>query len=423
MEILARGAHGVIYTVDDNTVLKQAIIRNRGLYSAPLSELDILRQTQDHPGFIRLKSYTFEKTKLPHIEIREHESLDHLCLYLEKAESDLSGQLDKLGSLNLEEVYKMSSQLLGALEYLHEQVGYLHLDLHPGNVLYCKDERYALCDFGLSRPRRNNLRSDAILGIHDYQAPEMILSENLIDKSDLWSLGCCCYLAYTGEDLMNYFIPSKSDDIDRRDVVSKIEQDIKKILDVRIPDKDFRNFLSSILVVDPDGRSTIKEALEHPFIKRYRNQSPLPIKKSSTMKISLIPTRILDQMIVIDQSCNIPLSSRYRYLFMALSLILRLPSQLQLKVVYDMCMYLAMKYQMIGYYVPEDLIFEHCDETREAYAYICTKLDRVYEDNIETYWNYHNNDINDIMFDRIMKVLRNQQSSISISELYIKVHG
>ena len=82
-----------------------------------------------------------------------------------------------------------------------------------------------------------------------------------------------------------------------------------------------------------------------------------------------------------------------------------------------------MKYQMIGYYVPEDLIFEHCDETREAYAYICTKLDRVYEDNIETYWNYHNNDINDIMFDRIMKVLRNQQSSISISELYIKVHG
>ncbi len=85
-----------------------------------------------------------------------------------------------------------------ALTHLHSG-GLMHMDLTPGNVLACADDRVSLLDFGLSRLRRQVSADANIAGSPLYMAPEQLLRKAPTPAVDLYALGILLFMALTGE--------------------------------------------------------------------------------------------------------------------------------------------------------------------------------------------------------------------------------
>jgi hypothetical protein len=87
------------------------------------------------------------------------------------------------------------SQMASALEVVHE-VGVLHRDLKPGNIMLRADNSLAIIDFGLAK--QSDLKTEItgtgeIFGTPYYMSPEQGHGQDLDVRSDIYSLGVIFY--------------------------------------------------------------------------------------------------------------------------------------------------------------------------------------------------------------------------------------
>jgi predicted Ser/Thr protein kinase len=92
-------------------------------------------------------------------------------------------------------------QTASALAKVHE-VGILHRDLKPGNIMLRRDNSIALIDFGLAKRMRLEMAmtdSGEIFGTPYYMSPEQGHGNGIDLRSDVYSLGVIFYEMLTGK--------------------------------------------------------------------------------------------------------------------------------------------------------------------------------------------------------------------------------
>jgi tetratricopeptide (TPR) repeat protein len=104
------------------------------------------------------------------------------------------------GPLPLAEALRMALQLARALRAAHD-VGVVHRDVKPANVLIRRDGRVKLTDFGLARaPNEAPLENGwEVVGTPLYMAPEQALGGEVGPAADQYALGALLFHALRGE--------------------------------------------------------------------------------------------------------------------------------------------------------------------------------------------------------------------------------
>jgi len=103
------------------------------------------------------------------------------------------------GPLAVGEALRVAAALAAALGALHE-LGIVHRDVKPGNVLFNEHDEVLLTDFGVAKlVNQDTTQSGHLLGTPAYLAPEQIRGEPVDYRTDLWSLGVTLYQMLAGQ--------------------------------------------------------------------------------------------------------------------------------------------------------------------------------------------------------------------------------
>jgi eukaryotic-like serine/threonine-protein kinase len=111
--------------------------------------------------------------------------------------------LGRSPQLSIADTLRIGCELLDALDHAH-QLGIVHRDVKPENVLISIDRGAVLLDFGIARAIITSgtdaiTRTGITVGSSAYMSPEQINAEKDIDgRSDLYSLGCVLFECLAG---------------------------------------------------------------------------------------------------------------------------------------------------------------------------------------------------------------------------------
>jgi serine/threonine-protein kinase len=96
------------------------------------------------------------------------------------------------------EVTRIAVDVCAALKLAHDH-GIYHRDVKPANLLYTRDEKVKLLDFGIAKVFGNtSVTTGSVMGTADYMAPEQAEGKPVGPRTDLYSLGAVMYALLSG---------------------------------------------------------------------------------------------------------------------------------------------------------------------------------------------------------------------------------
>ncbi|HEV7626111.1 MAG TPA: protein kinase [Streptomyces sp.] len=105
------------------------------------------------------------------------------------------------GAMPAEKALKITGDVLAALDVSHE-MGLVHRDIKPGNVMMTKRSVVKVMDFGIARAMQSGVTSmtqtGMVVGTPQYLSPEQALGRGVDARSDLYSVGIMLFELLTG---------------------------------------------------------------------------------------------------------------------------------------------------------------------------------------------------------------------------------
>lgn len=307
MEKIGEGTYGVVYKALDLSTPDQRIValkkirleaEDEGVPSTAIREISLLKEMND-PNIVRLFNIVHADGHKLYL-VFEYLDMD-LKKYMEALpvsqggrgkplpEGVMNGRNGHMG-LGPDMVKKFTLQLLEGTRYCHAH-RVLHRDLKPQNLLIDKEGNLKLADFGLARafgvPLRTYTHEVVTLW---YRAPEILLGGRQYSTGvDMWSVGCIFAEMATRKPLFPgdseideifkiFRILGTPTEADWPGVTSfpdfkssfpkwerKQDDEMVNADGVKILGENGLDLLESMLVYDPAGRISAKQAVHHPY--------------------------------------------------------------------------------------------------------------------------------------------------------------
>jgi eukaryotic-like serine/threonine-protein kinase len=204
LEPLGQGARSAIYAV--------SCPQTRQLYAAKY----VVRENEKDTRFFEQLENEFEITRqFKHPGLRRSINLKTNKTLFRKTQEALlvmelfdGTQLDAALPPGVAATVKQFADVASALAALHE-LGYVHCDLKPNNILVGHDGQIKIIDFGQTCPV--GTKKERIQGTPDYIAPEQVKREPVSFCTDVFNFGATMYWALSGKKLPTLITLSKGE--------------------------------------------------------------------------------------------------------------------------------------------------------------------------------------------------------------------
>lgn len=198
---------------------------------------------------------------------------EEIFIVMQLAEGgELFDRIIKRGKFTEKDAAGVIAQVITAIIYMHDK-GYVHRDIKPENILFDNnndDSKIYITDFGLSREIEEKMLTNC--GTVDYSAPELLKSKltkcGYGPEVDNWSIGVVAYILLCG------YPPFYSSSQDDGEIKKQIMAGTYHFHHPHWDNisKHAKSFVAGLLTVNPAERLSLKNALEHPWIKQ---ESPI----------------------------------------------------------------------------------------------------------------------------------------------------
>lgn len=220
-------------------------------------EIDALKQLRDGPYIVRLLD-VFTGPERTHLVMEEMRG------------GDLLAKLHAREVFTEADARKISRRLLEAISFCHKK-RVVHRDIKPENILIqdpTDDTRIKLADFGCAKRIDGTKCLHTLCGSSQYVAPELYLSceEGYDERCDLWSAGVVIYI------LLGGYAPFDAPNADLPEIICDGFFEFHPLYWIGISNAP-KHLISSLLVVEPDRRATLEEALDSAWLKRRDKES------------------------------------------------------------------------------------------------------------------------------------------------------
>lgn len=181
---IGSGEFSEVFETVDTRGDKFAVKRTRCAYGGQksrtrrLEEVEILRRLKGHDHIVELvESFEDEGHLYIQTEFCENGSLD---VFL--SEHGRQGRVEEF------RCWKMLLEISLGLQHIHE-IGYIHLDLKPANILITFEGTLKIGDFGMATSWPSMSGSTEREGDREYIAPEVLTKQTYSPAADVFSLG------------------------------------------------------------------------------------------------------------------------------------------------------------------------------------------------------------------------------------------
>ena len=197
LRLIGEGKMGLVILAQDINLRRIVALKVLRKRIAGLNELEgvqqFLREARaaaqiEHPNVVRI------------YEINEHNGWWYIAMEMLEGES-LQRVVKAGGPLHPTRACPLIADAATALSVAHE-IGIIHRDVKPSNLMITRHGRCKLTDFGLVRlddPNDPFDFNDRSVGTPHFIAPEMIRRQKQTPALDIYSLGCTLYYALTAQ--------------------------------------------------------------------------------------------------------------------------------------------------------------------------------------------------------------------------------
>jgi len=176
----------------------------------------------------------------------------------------LMDRIHKGKPMNVLEMQHYITQIVSALDYLHNSLNVCHQDIKPQNILIDKSNNIRIIDFGFStRFDSVNTCEISTCGSPKYASPELYAKVPHGKPVDIWSLGVIIYLCATG------YYPFEHSSIERLSTMILHQ-------DPLIPDEldsNLKDLIKGMLSKQPESRLTCNEIKKSEWLLQAQHEN------------------------------------------------------------------------------------------------------------------------------------------------------